>query len=137
MDIERLQDLSPEERHDVLEGECFSVEHQGYMKPLSPQEVTEYRELFAQKSIEIKTINEELSCVKESFKKRLEPLIKLNSTALDAIKNRSIWTEGKVYLMPDHENKVMHIVTAESLVLNTRHMKPEERQYTIRAAKTA
>lgn len=131
MNVHRIKDLTEDERKTVLDGECFSVEESSYMKPLSDQELIEYRAEFSQVSIEISVIQDELKEIKENFKKRLEPLVTKVSSHLAAIKARGLWTKGRVYLMPDHENRVMHIVSSEGIVIDSRMMKPEERQMTI------
>ena len=131
MNVHQLKDLPPHELHTALEGECFRVEEQNYMKPLTEQELADFRAQFSQTSIDIDALKEELDQVKAKIKEKLNPLSEKNRVALSAIRHRGVFTKGKVYLMPDHENRVMHIVSSEGIVIDSRMMKPEERQYTI------
>lgn len=131
MNVHQLKDLSPEDRLVTLEGECFKVEEQSYLKPLTEAELADRRTEFSQTSIEISVIDDERKEAMAGFKDRIDPLKVKKDAALTAIKHRGEMTKGKVYLMPDHENRVMHVVTPEGLVLDSRMMRPEERQFTI------
>jgi hypothetical protein len=131
MNVHQIKNMTPEERFVTLEGENFAVQEQSYMKPLTDQELAEKRAELSQALIEISVIEDEFKTVKDQFKARLEPLKDQKTETLQAVKSRGILTKGKVYLMPDHENRVMHIVTGEGLVLDSRMMRPEERQLTI------
>ncbi len=137
MNVHNLKDLSFEDRMSVLESESARSEEQSYMKPLTDKELIDYRAEFSQTSIEISVIEDELDDIKKDFKARLEPLKASVSIALAAIKQRGLWIKGKVYLMPDHENRVMHIVSSEGIVIDSRMMKPEERQYLLNSNQKA
>lgn len=132
MNVHELKNLSPEDRLVTLEGENFKVEEQTYLKPLTESELADRRTEFSQTSIEISVIDDERKEAMNGFKDRIEPLKAKKDAALTAIKHRGEMTKGKVYLMPDYENRVMHIVTPEGLVLDSRMMRPEERQFTIK-----
>lgn len=93
MNVHHLKDLTEEERKNVLEGECFSVEESSYMKPLSDQELIEYRAEFSQTSIEVSVIQDELKEIKANFKERLEPLVNKVTAHMAAIKARGLVTD--------------------------------------------
>lgn len=131
MDIYRLKDLTQEERQSVLDNESIGEEEQGYLRPLSEQELAEIKTEFSSAAIDKAVIEEEFKLVKEQYKMRLKPYNEQLISTMSAIKNRAIWTTGKVYKLPDYDNKMIHIVNADGVVINSRMMKPEERQFRI------
>lgn len=131
MDIYRLKDLPPDERQLVLENESIGEEEQGYMRPLSDTELAEMKTEFSSAAIDKAVIEEEFKQLKDQYKAKLKPYSEMLVQTMSAIKNRAIWTTGKVFKLPDYDNKMIHIVNADGVVINSRMMKPEERQFRI------
>jgi hypothetical protein len=131
MDIYKLKDLSTEERRSVLEGESIGEEEQSYMRPLSDQELADMKTEFSSAAIDKAVVEEEFKQVKDQYKSKLKPYNESIVRAMAAIKNRAIWTSGVVFKLPDYDNKMIHIVNADGVVINSRMMKPEERQFRI------
>ena len=137
MDIHSIKNLPAEELATLLEGENCGMEDANYMKPLTPEELADRKAQFTQLAIDKTEIDDEFAKVKEDFKARLKPLAHQISQTLAVIKQRGEWTTGKCYKIPDYDNKMMHIVNAEGLVINSRLMKPEERQFHISHSKAS
>lgn len=131
MDIYRLKDLSQDERQTVLLGEAVKVEEQSYLKPLTPDELHVRREEMANDSILLNEYEAELKEIKDAFKLKMNPVEKRRDEALEAIRLKSISITGKVFMLADHDNKMIHSVTEDGSVLGSRPMLPEERQYRI------
>lgn len=131
MDIYRLKDLSPEERQTVFQGEAVKVEEQSYLKPLTPEELHIRREEMANDSILLNEYESELKEIKDQFKLKMNPIEKRRDEALEAIRLKSISITGKVFMLADHDNKMIHSITEDGSVLGSRPMLPEERQYRI------
>jgi len=130
MDIQRLKELSHEDRISVLQGEALKMEEQVYARFLEDAEISGHKDDLAQTSIMIAVLEDELRDIKATYKDKLEPLRLNLKTSLEAIKTRSVQETGIVYLVPDFDEKKVHVVTGKGDVLYTRPMKPEERQYT-------
>lgn len=131
MDVYRLKDLSPEERLTVLLGEAVTGEEQVYLKTLTPEELHIRREEMANASILLNQYEAEFKEVKDDHKTKVTPVKQRRDEALEAIRLKAIPITGKVWMLADHENKMMHSVTDEGSVLASRPMLPEERQYRI------
>jgi len=131
MDVYKLKDLSAEDRQTVLLGEAVSAEEQSYMKTLTPEELSIKREEMSNASILLNKLEEDFKVVKEAHKDEIKPIATARKNALDAIRLRAIQVTGKVWMIADHENKMMHSVTDDGNVLGSRPMLPEERQFRI------
>lgn len=131
MDVYRLKDLSAEERQTVLLGEAVSGDEQVYLKTLTPEELHITREGMANDSILLNQYEAEFKDVKDKHKNMVSPIKERRDKALEAIRLKAVPVKGKVWLLADHENKMMHSVTDEGYVLGSRPMLPEERQYRI------
>lgn len=129
MDINKLKDLSNEERQMVFESEAIGQEEASYMKPLSAEELAAERQRFADLAIQKAEIDDEFDKVKEDFKAKLKPLQLQISEALGNIKARGIWSKGLCYKIADYDNKLIHIVDDDGLLINSRMMRPDERQF--------
>lgn len=135
MDIDKLKELSAEDRKSVLESEAIAVEEGKYEKPLTPDELAYYKDEVADNSIAKQTIDDELKEVKKEFKDRLEPIQARIRESLRNIKFKSQEQEGRIYKMADFENQLIHKVDILGNVIHSRRMLPEERQFKIQAIK--
>jgi hypothetical protein len=131
--IERLKTLSAEDRKSVLEAEAIAVEEGKYEKPLTPDELAIQKDTLAELSINQAIILDEFAEVKQEFKSKLEPIKEEISTALRAIKYKSIQVEGRLYKMADFDDQMIHKVDELGNVIHSRKMLPEERQFRLAA----
>lgn len=129
MDIYKLKDLSAEERQTVLLGEAVSAEEQVYMKTLTPEELHIKREEMSNASILLDQLQADFKVVKDAHKQEITPIALKRRTALEAIRLKAVPITGKVWMIADHDNKMMHSVVDDGSVLGSRPMLPEERQY--------
>lgn len=135
MDVHKLKDLSIEDRQSVLQGEALAIEEQVYMRPLTEEEIGQKKDELVQASLLKAVIEEELKNIKEEFKAKIEPLKDQITDSLTAIKNKAIESKGQVYRLPDYDNQMIHTVDNLGIVLSSRRMLPEERQFRIQHAK--
>jgi hypothetical protein len=131
LDIYKLKTLPEVDRQLVLSSEAIEVEKGTYMRPLSDEELREYKDSLAKTSIDQAVLLDELAEIKKGFKLKLDPLRSEISQCIDAIKNQSIQVTGDQYKIPDYENQMIHIVDQEGNVILSRQMYPKERQYKI------
>lgn len=137
MDIERLKNMTSEDRKSVLESEAIAIEEGKYEKPLTPDELLYYKDELAVHSIKQAVIIDEFSEIKKDFKDRLEPIKEKISESIQAIKYKSVQREGRLYKLADFDDQMIHKVDELGNVIHSRKMLPEERQFRIQALKTA
>ena len=131
MDIYKLKTLSQSDRMLVLTSEAIEVEKGTFMRPLSDDELREYKDSLAKNSIDQAVLLDELGEIKNNFKNRLDPLKVKISECIDAIKTQAVEVTGDQYKLPDYENQMIHIVDSEGNVILSRQMYPRERQITM------
>jgi hypothetical protein len=129
MDVYHIKNLTPEERQTLLIGESVRSEEQAYMKALTEEELQIRRERIVQVSLLKAVVEDEFQQVKDEFKMKLDPLKDEFSQLLDELRVKMVEVTGKVYTLPDHENRMMHFVDESGNVLSSRRMLPEETQY--------
>lgn len=122
--------MSEEDRKHVLEADSMpGWEEQIYPRMLSEQEIAASEKALAQYSIQIAAIKEEMADAVKVFKDRLKPVQQSFSIAMESVKTGTVQEKGKVYRIPDYDNKMVHVVSEHGTVIQTRQIKPEERQY--------
>lgn len=128
MDVFKLKLLPPEQRSEVFATEAFATEEMQFMKPLEDTELAALKDELAQTAIKRAMLEDEMAEVIEDFKARIKPLKEKFSETLEGIKHKAVEALGTVYLMQDFDNQMIHYVAPDGTVINSRRMKPEERQ---------
>lgn len=131
MDIFKLKDLPASERLTIIEGENTGIEEGQYVKPLTDDETRIMQSEAVQIMIKKSLLENEFKEVKQSYKDQIDPLSDQIGEFVENMKTRSRLISGKLYKIPDYENKAMHFVDIDGNVINSRMMKPEERQFHI------
>lgn len=129
MDIYKLKTLPEADRMLVLSSEAIEVEKGTYMRPLSDDELREFKDDLAKTSIDQAVLLDELGDIKSNFKLKLDPLKFRISECIEAIKTQSLQVTGDQYKLPDYDNKMIHIVDQDGNVILSRPMYPKERQH--------
>lgn len=129
MDIYKLKDLSHSDRMNVLESENTGMEDQTYIKPLTDQEASILKDELVQNFITKGFMDDEFSEMKAEYKEKVDPIKEAISEAIASLKTKTTTQSGKVYKLADFENKMIHFVDVAGNVINSRMMKPEERQF--------
>lgn len=132
MELNRLKLLSQAERSSVFETEAIGSEQVTYMKPLTDMEMTIIREELATASIAKALLDDELRQMKDDFKARIEPHATKITEAIESLKNRVQQVTGLLHKFIDYESKTVTMVDEAGNVIDTRMMKPEERQLFLR-----
>jgi hypothetical protein len=128
MDIYKLKTLPESDRQLVLTSEAIEVEKGTYMRPLSDDELREYKDSLAKTSIDQAVLLDELTEIKNSFKLKIDPLRLRISECINAIKLQAVEQTGDQYKIPDYDNQMIHIVDQSGNVILSRQMYPKERQ---------
>lgn len=137
MDIHRLKDLSPDDRLSVLQGEAAKIEEQVYTRFLSDDELDRKKDELTKNAILIATIEEEKKAEMQAYKDKLDPIRDAFKECREALKVGGIQETGLVYVIPDHDQSMMHVITSAGDLLHSRRMLPEERQFRLPNMKTA
>lgn len=127
MDIQKLKNLSLQDRRDVLESEAYEITEGEFLRPLSTDELAIIKDELADKSIKRSLIEKEYDEVKAGYKGRLKPLQAEIATAVTVLSTRMKTQQGKVYVIPDMELNTTFFINENGDILNSRPIKPEER----------
>lgn len=113
----------------TLQGQAYKiVKDQFYPKPLTPEELTIYKDTLADLSVKKNNLVVEFEKKKEEHKEAIKPLDRQYNEAREAIKTKSVQVEGDIYLIPDMDNKIMGLYDGEGNLIGARPFLPEERQ---------
>lgn len=129
MDIQKLKDLPIDEIENVLAEATTIDDNITYYRPMDPTEVSIVQNELSVASIEKSYLEEEIEEAKQGFKERMEPIKERVSEAIAELKTKTRKITGKVYTLADHETNMVHMVDSKGNAINSRQMKPEERQY--------
>jgi hypothetical protein len=129
MNLNHLKEMSEAERRDFLANHASKVTEGTYTKPLTEEEISTYKTVLAEQSINQAILIDEFDKEKEKHKAKLKPVKQEIAMALSAIKFKAVDMNGKIYTLQDFENKLIHEVDEFGNVLLSRQPKPEERQY--------
>jgi hypothetical protein len=128
MNLNQLKEMSEAERRDFLINHASKVTEGIYTKPLTEDEISAYKNVLAEQSINQAILIDEFDKEKEKHKAKLKPVKKEIADALSAIKFKAIDMNGKIYTLQDFENKMIHEVDEFGNVIVSRQPRPEERQ---------
>lgn len=123
-----MPDVTPQERLRIMQENAAKVEEKTYQKVLSPDELAARREDLADNCIKLNQFEDELKEVKDEFKLKMDPLKALNKTLLTEIKTKQSSIEGTLYHIPNHEGGMMETFDSEGLLVESRRLRPEEKQ---------
>lgn len=118
-------------RIEFLDTNCDAVEEKGYMKPFTPEQITEMKDMLASNAIEINDIEEEKKIVMDEFKKRLEPYKEEQKELLVNIKNKAKFVNEKCYKFVDPETRMVGFYNGEGILIESRPAYANELQGTI------
>ena len=118
-------------RIEFLDTNCDAVEEKGYMKPFTPEQITEMKDMLASNAIEINDIEEEKKTVMDEFKKRLEPYKEEQKELLANIKNKAKFVNEKCYKFVDPETRMVGFYNSEGILIESRPAYANELQGTI------
>ena len=115
-------------RIDTLSGLSYMVLNEGYTKNLSEEQVTLKRKELSDVSIIINDIEIEKKQIASEFKERLAQPLKDKAELLLAIKHKSEYRKGNLFHIDDQENGFMYIFDEDAECVESRPLKPTERQ---------
>lgn len=123
--------LSKTERIHNLEAMAYAIEEGKYFKKLSVEEVEQKREIFTENVIQISDLNDKKKELINEIKNEIKPLSIENKSLMEAIRTKQEEVEGKIYLVDDQENGMMHSYDEMGELITSRRLRPNEKQTSI------
>lgn len=126
-----FSEKTPEERLKALKANADKMEELTYTKPLTQEELDEYRENYSDKSIEFSKLDDEKKVTVSSINDQVKPVKKDLDLLLRIIKTKAIEITDETYLFADHETGMMEYFDGNGEMVYARRLRPEEKQTTI------
>lgn len=123
--------LSKSERIQNLEAMAYAIEEGKYFKKLSAEEIDQKREIFTENVIQISDLNDKKKELINEIKNEIKPLSVENKSLMESIRTKQEEVEGKIYLVDDQENGMMHSYDEMGELINSRRLRPNEKQTSI------
>lgn len=121
----------------LLQDNCDSYEETKFLKELSPDELDVKRESLTNNLIQLSTMEDELTEIKESFKLKMKPLKTENVGLLNEVKTRKQTVVGMLYNYANHEEGMMETYDETGELIASRRLQPSEKQGRLFVAKAA
>lgn len=131
------QDLPPEKRIQILEDNAYNIEEGKYAKKLTEDELNIKRETLTENYIKLNDLEEEKKSFVDRIKLQQKPLIDDNKELLQEVKTGVSIQEGILYMHDDQENGMMNIYNELGEWIDSRRLRPDERQTKIFPIKKA
>ena len=128
---QEIKDL--EERKQFLLDNADKVEAIDYHKSFEADELSQKKTDFANKSIRIAALEDEIKEFKDKIGLELKPLREETKELLDDIKAKGRMVNEKCYLFLDEEERMVGYYNAEGILVQSRPATREELQKTIYA----
>lgn len=123
-----FQDVPVEQRVQLLADNCDDRDETSYMKVLTQEELDIKRETLAENMITFYGLEEELKEIKEGFKLKMDPLKDANREICSQVKTGKEEVKGILFHFADHEESVMNTYDERGEFVQSRRLKPEEKQ---------
>lgn len=132
-------DLHGPQLKEHLEVHADQIRQDSYVRPLSPDEITEHKSQYVEAGLEKQTLDEELAEIKKDFNAKLKDIKERFKTHGKCIRRKAIEQEGNIYVFRDTDEGRIYEYTEHGQLITDRRMNPEERQLIIplRKNKTA
>lgn len=126
------QNIPEDKRASFLRDNCDKIEEIGYMKPFTPDEITQKKDELSEVAIKINDIESNKKETLKDFKQQLEPLTEQKADLLKNIKTKAEWVTEDCYQFINHDERLVGYYNKEGILVASRPTRPEETQYTLR-----
>jgi DNA integrity scanning protein DisA with diadenylate cyclase activity len=126
--------MQPKDIKDNLEAVAWGVEERSYTKNLTPDEIVEKKDQFAQNALVVSEIQDQKKEAIERFK-AMEKLPKEEQKELlSAIKFKSEQKHGKLFLIDDQQSGMMYSFDENGVCVDARPLTKAEKQTKLKIA---
>ncbi len=129
------EDMSPQQRRQILADNCDGVEEMTYTRQLSPEEMAVAREELSENRISTQLLDEEKKSVLKEFKMREAPLKDSYKEIMGKLRTRVEEKTGNVYKFANHDTSMMEFYDEAGEMVFSRRLRPEEKQARLFVAK--
>lgn len=126
MELQLFQDLSPEERIEMLDAQADEVTEEQYLRPYEQYELNEKREEYVKMSLQMEQIKQEEDDFRAEMKERKEPLTKEMKRVLGNIKQGGEYVRGKLYKIVNQDERTTGYYNEDGLCVSQRKALPSE-----------
>lgn len=126
MELTLFQDLSPEERIEMLDAHADEVTEEQYLRPYEQYELEEKREEYVKMSLQMEQIKQEEDDFRAEMKERKDPLTKEMKRVLGNIKQGGENVRGKLYKIVDQNERTTGFYNEDGLCVSQRKALPSE-----------
>lgn len=121
-------DMPQAEREMILAQHAFKIENTDYYLPLTPEELTDKKDIFFTNASEINKLEEKLKLVTSDLREQLKGIKGINGSLLSEIRTGQKLVTGKLYQVANYDTSMMETFTASGEMLSSRRLRPEEKQ---------
>lgn len=126
MELQLFQDLSPEERIEMLDAQADEVTEEQYLRPYEQYELNEKREEYVKMSLQMEQLKQEEDDFRAEMKERKEPLTKEMKRVLGNIKQSGEYVRGKLYKIVNQDERTTGYYNEDGLCVSQRKALPSE-----------
>lgn len=126
MELQLFQELSPEERIEMLDAQADEVTEEQYLRPYEQYELEEKREEYVKMSLQMEQIKQEEDDFRAEIKERKDPLTKEMKRVLGNIKQGGENVRGKLYKIVNQDERTTGFYNEEGLCVSQRKALPSE-----------
>lgn len=126
MELTLFQDLSPEERIEMLDAQADEVTEEQYLRPYEQYELEKKREEYVKMSLQMEQIKQEEDDFRAEMKERKDPLTKEMKRILANIKQGGENVRGKLYKIVDQDERTTGFYNEDGLCVSQRKALPSE-----------
>lgn len=126
MELQLFQDLSPEERIEMLDAQADEVTEEQYLRPYEQYELNEKREEYVKMSLQMEQIKQEEDDFRAEMKERKDPLTKEMKRVLGNIKQGGENVRGKLYKIVNQDERTTGYYNEDGLCVSQRKALPSE-----------
>lgn len=126
MELTLFQDLSPEERIEMLDAQADEVTEEQYIRPYEQYELEKTREEYVKMSLQMEQIKQEEDDFRAEMKERKDPLTKEMKRILGNIKQGGENVRGKLYKIVDQDERTTGFYNEDGLCVSQRKALPSE-----------
>jgi len=126
-----FQEMKPEQRVNSLRDNCYKSEETTVTRPLSKEQVADYKDKVTDSSVDLSSLQEEKESAVKKFDALMKPIKQNLKESIKALRDKSVTSVEEVFMLDDQEAGVMEIYDAEGKFLYSRRLAENERQTTI------
>jgi hypothetical protein len=120
--------LSPQEKRDNLDAISYAIEERNYTVNLTEEQIADREKSHTEQSIKIHVEEENKKDFVKRANTRLKELKSVAKNLMDAVRYKSEQRYGELFLVDDHESRMMYFFDEQGVCVDQRPMTEKEYQ---------